>query len=738
MTLAWAQPAHAGNDRRERPAPNAAPEEGRWVFRADRDAFSEDALFDLRSLNEKEAGEKGFVTRSKDGNDFLLGDGTPARFWALNDNAIGKRSVDADHHARFLAKRGINLVRLHCSIAPTGNDLMAINQKDCDHIWKSVAAFKKAGIYSIFSPYWAGATSLKPAMGFLDDGGNKNWGLLFFDKKLQEAYKSWMKQLLTQKNPYTGIPLSEDPAVAVIQIQNEDSLLFYTAQAIKGAAKKELRRQFGDFLKQKYGSLEKAKEAWNGATVPADQDAADDFANGEASICIVWELTQRRNGPDFQKRVSDQMEFYTLTMRNFNQMVGEFLKKDLGCKQLVNAGNWRTADNVIMLDAERYSYAANEVMAVNRYYTGEHKGEHVGWAIVNNDTLTDESALLNPREIPVTVKQPEGFPMMVTESSWVPPLSYQSEGPFLIAAYSSLNGVDAYFWFAHGEEEWRHPGSANGYLPSLGKWVCGTPMLMGQWPAAALLFRKGYVKQGTAAVREERTLDELWQRKMPIIAEDAGYDPNRDKDSLSKQSNVKDGVNPLAYLVGPVQVKLGGDPTKNSADDVAKYIETEKKVVRSNTGELELDYGRGLCLLKAPKAQGVSGFLNKAGAFTLPDVTIVSKDAYATVLAVSMDGKDLKASGRILVQVGTTERSTGWKTEPVKVGKKDGERIVNFGKAPWQVVKSQITVTVRNAALKTAVVLDPNGMPVKEIPLEDADGGKRFAFPEDALYVVLK
>ena len=48
--------------------------------------------------------------------------------------------------------------------------------------------------------------------------------------------------MLTEKNPYTGIALAQDPALAIIQIQNEDSLLFWSSQGIKGAARKELQR----------------------------------------------------------------------------------------------------------------------------------------------------------------------------------------------------------------------------------------------------------------------------------------------------------------------------------------------------------------------------------------------------------------------------------------------------------------------------------------------------------------
>lgn len=709
--------------------------EGRWAFRPPRDEFSPEALLDLRSLNEKFAGEHGFVTRSSDGNDFVFADGTPVRFWAVNDSAFDK---DLPRHARFLAKRGINMVRFHCNITPTGNDLMEIDQAERDRVWKALAAMKKEGIYVTFSPYWAGPARVKPSMGVLDTGGGGNWGLLFFDKNLQAAYKHWMKQVLTEKNPYTGLSLAQDPALAIIQIQNEDSLLFWTSQSIKGSAKKELRRQFAEFLVKKYGSLEKAKQAWGNASPSADQDSPDDFAHGQAALYIVWELTQHRGNEGQKQRCADQMQFMTETMRDFNKMIGDYLKQELGCKQLVNAGNWRTADNVTMLDAERWSYAANEVMAVNRYFSGAHEGPNNGWAIVNGDRFTDESALLHPREMPLTLKQVDGFPMMITESSWVPPQSYQSEGPFLIAAYQSLTGIDAFYWFATGEEDWRQPGSANGYLPSEGKWVCATPMLMGQWPAAALMYRQGYIQQGKPVVLEQRSLKELWHRRMPIIAEDAGYDPNRDKDNRSKESNIEDGVNPLAFLVGPVVVKYGGDSAKSQVLDLNRYLEENKQTIHSITGQLSLDYAKGICILNAPKAQGVTGFLKKGGLLRCDDVEIQSGNDYATVLVVAMDDHPLADSRKILVQVGTTERPLGWQTKPTQVSGRPGEEVINFGHAPWMIVNNNVTLSLKNSAIVKARALDANGMPLKEIPLNTSRDRKNLKFPADVLYVMLE
>ncbi|HEY3863474.1 MAG TPA: hypothetical protein VGO59_16475 [Verrucomicrobiae bacterium] len=691
-------------------------------------------MLDLRALNENAAGQRGFVTRSADGNDFAFSGGGAVRFWAVNDAFYGS---DPARHARFLAKRGVNMVRFHCNITPTNDDLMSIDQGERDRVWKGVAAMKKEGIYVTFSPYWAGPARVKPSMGILDSGGGGNWGLLFFDSKLQAAYKSWMKQVLTEKNPWTGIPLSQDPALAIIEIQNEDSLLFWTSQGIKGAAKKELRRQFGQFASNKYGSLAKARESWSGAVPPPNQDGPDDFAQGEAALYIVWQLTQHSGSEGQQRRCADQMQFFSETMRRFNKMIGGYLKDELGCKQLVNAGNWRTADNVTMLDAERWSCAANEVMAVNRYFDGAHEGANSGWAITKGDRFTDISALLRPREFPLALKQVEGFPMMVTESSWVPPLSHQSEGPFLVAAYQSLTGIDAYYWFSTSEEGWRQPGSANGFLPSEGKWVCATPMIMGQWPAAALMWRRGYIAQGKPVVHEERTLDDLWQRRMPMIAEDAGYDPNRDQARQSNTSSIKNGVDPLAYFVGPVVAKYGGDPARSRVAGLSQYIHRDQKVIDSETGELRLDYGRGLCELNSPKAQGVAGFLKKQGVFKLADVEIQSGNDYASVLAVSMDGAPLADSRKVLVQMGTTERPAGWKTVPVQVGGQAGEEVVDFGHAPWIIARNEMTLVVKNSKLARARVLDPNGMPVKEIPLQDSADGKSVQFPSDALYLLL-
>jgi hypothetical protein len=736
--------AVAGPNRSAAPV-NAADEPGKWAFQPEPDDFREDALLDLRYLNEKVAGESGFIKTDTRG-DFVLGNGKPVRFWAVN-TSVGrekpftprpqgrKTEPDLDRHARFLAKRGVNMTRLHAHINP-GKDqpITALNEKERDWIWRHVAAMKKQGIYTTISPYWANTTNIGPGWGI--PGGENSHNMLFFDERLQAAYKGWLKALFAEKNPHTGIPLAQDASVAIIQLQNEDSLLFWTFNNLKDERKRALSKKFGDFLVKKYGKLDAAFTAWGNHGLPGDDRAA-----GVVDLHNIWEMTQQRSGGQ-AKRLDDQLEFLARTMYDFNKSMAAYLRNELGCKQVINAGNWRTADTVRMNDAERWSYTANEVLAVNRYFGGIHKGPNEGWAIVNGDTFTSPSILTDPLQFPLNLKQAVGHPMMVTESAWVMPNGRAVEGPFLISVYQSLTGVDAYYWFATGDDEWTPPQSANGYLASQGKWLFGNPDMLGNFPAAALMYRMGYIQRGPAVVHEERALTDLWQRRSGLITEESGFDPNRDTGSLAPTSAVKTPVPPEAFLVGPVEVVYGGDPARSKVADLAKYIDREKKIIRSITGEVVLNYGAGRCLLNAPKAQGIVGFFKNGGPFKTADATIQCANEFGSIIVTAMDDKPLKTSGKVLVQVGMPSRPTGWEESPtmikVKEGEFEGYKVNNFGRAPWQVVRADVEVTLANPALKKATILDANGNAKGTATLTRTATGVRLSFPENALYVVLE
>ena len=718
-----------------------------FAFDPKPDDFRSDALLDLRYLNEKVAGENGFVKVDAQG-DFTDGSGKPLRFWAVN-TMVGREvpytqrplwpggEPNLGRHARFLAKRGVNMVRLHAHVNPSPQQAIDdIDAKERDWIWRTVAAMKKEGIYTTVSPYWGVQAKIGPSWGIEGAADPNALALLFIDPKLKAAYKTWLRKLLAERNPHTGISLANDPALGIIQIQNEDSLLFWTVNSLKGQHRARLERMFGEFLKKKYPGLSGLPAPWQGSATPEDK-----LAEGRYGVQNIWELTQVRTGGT-AARLDDQLEFLSRTMYDFNAEIGKFLRDDLKCKQVVNAGNWRTADTLRLNDAERWSYTANEVDAVNRYFGGVHKGPNEGWAIVNGDKFTSPSVVKSPMEFPLAVRQAVGRPMMVTESTWVFPNGRAAESPFLVAAYSALTGVDAYFWFATGDEGWSAPKSANGYMPSQMKWIFATPDMMGGFPAAALLYRTALVKRGAPVVIEERSNTDLWTRRLPLIAEESGFDPNRDAGDVAPRSPVKTAVDPLAFFIGPVQVKFGGDAANTKVAPMAGLINRDAGTVKSNTNELTLDYKQGFVRLDAPAAQGVSGFLGAVPGHKLSALTIMSKNEFGSFLAVSMDGKPLNQSSKVLLQYTGSARPTDWQEAPVQIAldggrTQPGQEVKNYGKAPWRVKAAQIEVGLLNPNIKKAQALDANGNAISDLPLRNVSGEQRLTFPANALYVIL-
>lgn len=718
-----------------------------WPFEPGPDPFSDEALLDLRGLNEAVAGETGFVRLSEDGMGFVRGDGQPIRFWSVVSGGYGLSPEDMDRHCRWLAKLGVNMIRIHMDIANTadGARITDVNEELLDRIFRFVAAGRQQGIYFTISPYWAHLKT--PASWGLANYTEGPWGLLFFHQPLQEAYRAWVRELYTRTNPYTGLALRDDPAVAIAQVQNEDSLLFWTAQEIKEPYAGELRERFGQWLTARYGSLDAALTAWGGAG-----DEKDDFARGEAGLALIWSLTSQAPTPDEgrTRRLADQLEFTATLQHQWYADVTAYMRDELGLKQLTNASNWRTADPVLLEDAERWTYTATDLLALNRYTGGIHTGEMVGWRIDPGQHYVNESVLTHPETFPSAVKQVEGHPFVLTEVSWTSPADYQTEGPFLTACYNSLTGVDSTYWFSFGGDPtwttnpvwpwWKAPNGDN----SLKKWEGAVPQQAGMFPAAALAFRLGYVAQAEApAVREERALEDLWARKVPIIAEAGKFDPNRDAGAFAAQSPIHAEVDRLAFLVGPVVARYGGDAARSQVADLTRYIDRASGTIRSLTGQLIWDAKQGVCTADAPRFQGVAGFLKAAGgSFDLTDVTVRSDNDYATVIVTPLDGRPIAQSASLLVQVGTTAQTTGWTVREetfIEGGATlEGRRILAAGSAPWRVANTRVSLSVRGAALTRATLLDVNGYPAGEVPVTREGDAVRLELPANAMYVVLR
>ena len=723
-------------------------ESGHWAFEFPADQNTPNAVLDLRYLNEDVAGQHGFITRSADGNSFVRGDGQPIRFWGVTPRLeFGALPIDSLRGmARFYAKMGINMVRIHTQISPKtpGSQITDFDSTEIDHIQKIVAAFKDAGIYLTISPYWPSSYFLKhvsKTWGIDGYSGEQHlWNVLFFNEKLQAGYKAWVRALYTGDNPYTGVLLKDEPAVAIIQIQNEDGMFWWTVDQLKPPQKQLLEQRFSTFVTGKYGSCAAALTAWEHATI--DDDAPD---AGFVKLYPTWELTVEQTGGK-AVRIKDQTEFLATLQYNFYKDITDYYHRDLGCKQLVNPGNWFTASMGRLNDLERWTYTGGQVMAVNRYFSPGHIGENSGWRIDPGHYYEGKSVMHNPASLISNIVQPEGFPFIISEGGWNLPSQNLAEAPFMTAAYQSLTGVDGLFWYTTRPPGYdidpyvRMDALGDGQLP-LRRWSIAVPQVLGLFPANALMFRMGYIREGLPVVRETTNLKALTERNIPAIVENSGFDPNRMDESQGQNNQTGMAVNPLAFAAGPVQIDLQGARQEYTAcPELPALVNMDNKIVNSITGELSWDYGKGKVTLNTPKAQGVCGF--NTNDTELADVSVHCRNDYAAIQVVSLDDQPIAESKKLLVQIGTRAIPTEWQQEPAEFGDKDkkvkGFKILNTGHMPWQIENTQAVIEIGNSGLSQATLLDAAMVPVRVLNVTRSKSGIRIELPAESMYVIVE
>lgn len=669
--------------------------QGWFAFEPAPDSYRPSPI-DLRFLNEKVAGENGRII-VKGGQFVHSKTGKPVRFWAVNAGPDIARmdKFSVDYLARHLAKYGVNMVRLHGGV--WGSDYTSVDREYLDKCFYFIAAMKRQGIYTTLSIYFPLWLRFNPQDGYGDYNNQHPFAMPFFNKRFQEVYKGWWRDLLTTPNPYTGLAMKDDPAVAMVELINEDSYFFWTFtpyQNIPAQQMEILEREFGNWLRQRYGSLAEAFRVWGG-----DRIRGDDEAQGRAGFMGLWEMFNQRN-----KRAQDTAEFLAKHQRAFFAEMQDYLKKTLGYKGLVQASNWITADARILGPLDKWSNTVCDYMDRHGYYGGPHEGERAGWSIHAGDRYDDACALrdVSKGSLPLMDVVYNGLPSIISEVNWTPPNRFRADFAFLSATYGVLQGTDGVYFFALSGPSWQQ---------ALSKFSIQTPVVFGQFPAAALVYRQGLVQEARPVVVANLKLSDLFALKGAPVSQPVNLDELRAKDIPAGQTTTVqqlDALDPLSHLVGKVMVNFVERDTPSQIADLSRAIDRTNGRVRSITGELLWDYSRGLVTVNAAKAQGACGFLRDAGTVRLSDMTLKADMEYGTVLFVPLDGKPLRTSRKMLLQVMSEDTNYGWNAPGT--GKRE---IVGLGTAPVNVRRFGGTVTLTRPDSRQLKItpLDWNGYP---------------------------
>jgi len=266
---------------------------------------------------ERPAGKNGFV-RTEGGH--LATDAGPIRFLATNlcFDACFPEHEQAERVAARLARFGINCVRLHHmdsrSIWGDSPDKLTIDPKRMERLDYLIYQLKQHGIYTNINLHvsrWFG-----PAEGFVarDERPKYDKGLDNFEPQMIELQKKYARDLLTHVNAYTKIPYTRDPAVAFVEINNENALFNQWSRrqldTLPEPYATTFRKQWNEWLRDRHGNTEKLRAVWNVGSKPFGEELLrnGDFTQPPGSTWhmerdeqtqVEWSVES--DGPDSQR-----------------------------------------------------------------------------------------------------------------------------------------------------------------------------------------------------------------------------------------------------------------------------------------------------------------------------------------------------------------------------------------------------------------------------------------------------
>ena len=239
------------------------------------------SVVDVSWLNDPPADGHGFV-RARDGH-FVDGRGKRLRFLATNFT-FGSCFPDhdtADALAARLASLGINCIRFHHTdnqAAPGGIWKAGTPKKNqfdptqLDRLDYFIAALKRHGIYAdlnlhISRNYWEGEDFPD---GLANDRERREKlpeyckAIDKINDQMVRMQRDYARALLTHVNPYTRTSYAKEPGVAMVEINNENSLLQLKPSSLPKYYRADVLKKWNQWLKARYGSSEKLAAAWGG------------------------------------------------------------------------------------------------------------------------------------------------------------------------------------------------------------------------------------------------------------------------------------------------------------------------------------------------------------------------------------------------------------------------------------------------------------------------------------------
>jgi hypothetical protein len=620
---------------------------------------------DVSFLLDAPAGKGGFVRIQ--GGHLVKPDGTRLRLWGVHLTDWSRGSVllppkeDIPMWAQTLARFGVNCVRLHFLdldsprgiIAAGGTDSRSFDPQQLDRLDFLVSELKKRGVYVDLNLNVG--RSYKSGDG-VQDFDKIRWakGLTLYDTRLIELEKEYARQILTHVNPYTKTEYRNEPAVAIVEILNENGL-YVGFNAPTPFYDDELTTQYNAWLKKNL-------------TPPEVQRLRDLIGvRGDAPV-------PRLRGPEVgaasKERFNAEMSFVAAAETKFYLDMASFLKDSLGVKAPITG----TADHSHTGSSYSMLASLSKLDILDGHVYWQHPGSPPP---VNTPMVNDP---LHSTVVQLSRTAVAGKPYTVSEFNHPFPNDWASEGIPILAAYGSFQDWDAIIlctFEPKKDADWKsYVGDP--FDISL------DPVRMTQMAAGALMFLRGDVHPATTTVTRSYSRDQVFESRRLGRTEQPYFTPGF----------------PLAtpLMHGTRISSLDGSPT-------ASFAAADEMPIVSDTKELTWFGSPGLVTVETDRTQALIGFV-KANGKSVKNMSADIDNNFASIVLVSMDANPVSRAARLLLSAGSRVSNTGLKWNPERT------RTLDQGGPPTLVEPVTGTIVLRNldgAVAVSAVALDGAG-----------------------------
>ena len=631
---------------------------------------------DVSFLLDAPAGKHGFVRAQ--GAHLVTADGKRIRFWGVNITDWSKGSVmvpskeDSPLWAATLARFGVNCVRFQFLDLPTPrglidgkrDDTRALDAEAFDREDFFIAELEKRGIYINFNllvgrPFKAG-DGVQDYQKIRE--GAK--GISLYDPRIIELQKEYAQQLLAHYNPYTKLEYRNDPAVAMVEINNENAL-WIGSHGPTPFYDHELADLYNTWLKKNLNAEDLKKLRETAGVI------------GDDPIPLLQGRKEIETAP--KQRFYAESRFFLDTQRGYWEDMRDYLSKTLGVKSLIMT----TADHSHVSSGYPLLLTTSSFDTNDGHTYWQHDWENKIKAPMVNDPFNSTVVELSRTAV-------AGKPYTVSEVNNPFPNDWASEGIPILAAYGDFQDWDAIIWYTF------EPKAAPDWKPYIGDAfdISLDPVKMPQLAAGALMFLRADVSPAKSTVERSYTRDQVFDSVLLPQATDRPYFTP----GFPLAVPLQHGSRILSFngaSAPPFAALKITNPIVSDTNQLAWY----------NSSAMT-----GLVTVDTPRSQALIGFV-KANGKSVTNLSADVQNRFCTIWITSLESEPISRASRLLLTLGSRVENEGMRWNDRR------SNLSEWGGPPTLIEPVVGRITLRSldrAKVVSAQPLDGSGQPMGE------------------------